>query len=218
MTTVLLVDDQALIRSGFATILNTEPGIEVVGQASNGEEGVQLALELEPDVICMDVQMPVMDGIEATRKLTAAGCPSSVLILTTFDRDDFLFETLQAGASGFLLKTAEAEQLIDAIHVLGAGDGLLSPQVTRRVIARFASTRPTPTSAPQVDALTSRERDTLLLLARGLSNAEIANELFVSPETVKTHVSNILMKLGLRDRIAAVIWAYEHGLVSPSHS
>ncbi|WP_297742400.1 response regulator transcription factor [uncultured Tessaracoccus sp.] len=218
MTTVLLVDDQALIRSGFATILNTEPDIEVVGQASNGEEGVQLALELEPDVICMDVQMPVMDGIEATRKLTAAGCPSSVLILTTFDRDDFLFETLQAGASGFLLKTSEAEQLIDAIHVLGAGDGLLSPQVTRRVIARFASTRPAPTSAPQVDALTSRERDTLLLLARGLSNAEIADELFVSSETVKTHVSNILMKLGLRDRIAAVIWAYEHGLVSPSSS
>jgi len=218
MTTVLLVDDQALIRSGFATILNTEPGIEVVGQASNGEEGVKIALALEPDVICMDVQMPVMDGIEATRKLTAAGCPSSVLILTTFDRDDFLFETLQAGASGFLLKTAEAEQLIDAIHVLGAGDGLLSPQVTRRVIARFASTRPASTSTPQVDALTSRERDTLLALARGLSNAEIADELVVSPETVKTHVSNILMKLGLRDRIAAVIWAYEHGLVSPAHS
>lgn len=218
MTTVLLVDDQALIRSGFATILNTEPDIEVVGQAGNGEEGVQLALELKPDVICMDVQMPVMDGIEATRKLTEAGCPSSVLILTTFDRDDFLFETLQAGASGFLLKTAEAEQLIDAIHVLGAGDGLLSPQVTRRVIARFASTRPTPTSTPQVDELTSRERDTLLALARGLSNAEIAKELFVSPETVKTHVSNILMKLGLRDRIAAVIWAYEHGLVSPTSS
>lgn len=218
MTTVLLVDDQALIRSGFATILGTEPDIEVVGQASNGEEGVQLALELEPDVICMDVQMPVMDGIEATRKLTAAGCPSSILILTTFDRDDFLFETLQAGASGFLLKTAEAEQLIDAIHVLGAGDGLLSPQVTRRVIARFTSTRPTPTNTPQVDELTSRERDTLLALARGLSNAEIAKELFVSPETVKTHVSNILMKLGLRDRIAAVIWAYEHGLVSPTSS
>ena len=218
MTTVLLVDDQALIRSGFATILNTEPDIEVVGQAGNGEEGVQLALELKPDVICMDVQMPVMDGIEATRKLTEAGCPSSVLILTTFDRDDFLFETLQAGASGFLLKTAEAEQLIDAIHVLGAGDGLLSPQVTRRVIARFASTRPTPTNTPQVDELTSRERDTLLALARGLSNAEIAKELFVSPETVKTHVSNILMKLGLRDRIAAVIWAYEHGLVSPARS
>lgn len=218
MTTVLLVDDQALIRSGFATILNTEPDIEVVGQAGNGEEGVQLALELKPDVICMDVQMPVMDGIEATRRLTAAGCASSVLILTTFDRDDFLFETLQAGASGFLLKTAEAEQLIDAIHVLGAGDGLLSPQVTRRVIARFAGTRPTPTNAPQVDELTSRGRDTLLALARGLSNAEIADELVVSPETVKTHVSNILMKLGLRDRIAAVIWAYEHGLVSPSRS
>ena len=213
MTTVLLVDDQSLIRTGFATILNTEPGIEVIGQAANGAEGVQLALELDPDVICMDVQMPVLDGIEATRQLTAAGCRASILILTTFDRDDFLFDTLQAGAAGFLLKTAEAEELIEAVHVLGRGDGLLSPQVTRRVISRFAHTPAT--STVEVDQLTSREHDTLLRLARGMSNAESAAELFVSPETVKTHVSNILTKLGLRDRIAAVIWAYEHGLVSP---
>ncbi|SDL48928.1 response regulator [Tessaracoccus oleiagri] len=215
MTRVLLVDDQALIRTGFSTILETEPGIEVVGQAANGDEGVRLALELEPDVVCMDVQMPVMDGIEATRRLTAAGSAASVLILTTFDRDDFLFETLRAGASGFLLKTAEAEELIEAVQVLGRGDALLAPQVTRRVISRFAAARPEPAPTAQADPLTERERETLLWLARGLSNAEIAVEMYVSAETVKSHVSSILMKLGLRDRINAVIWAYEQGLVSP---
>ena len=206
MIRVLLVDDQALIRSGFATILDTEPDIEVVGEAANGEEGVRLALELEPDVVCMDVQMPVMDGIEATRRLTAQGGHSSVLILTTFDRDDFLFETLRAGAAGFLLKTAEADELVEAVRTLGRGEGLLSPQVTRRVIARFAQ--------DEADALTERELDTLRCLARGLTNAEIADELVVSPETVKTHVSNILLKLGVRDRVGAVIWAHRHGLAS----
>ena len=215
MTRVLLVDDQALIRTGFATILETEPGIEVVGQAANGEEGVRIALELQPDVVCMDVQMPVLDGIEATRRLTAAGSTASVLILTTFDRDDFLFETLRAGAAGFLLKTAEAEELIEAVQVLGRGDALLAPQVTRRVIARFAGTRPSPAPTAHADQLTERERETLLWLARGLSNAEIAAEMYVSAETVKSHVSSILMKLGLRDRINAVIWAYEQGIVSP---
>lgn len=215
MIRVLLVDDQALIRTGFSTILGTEPGIEVVGEAANGEEGVRLALELNPDVICMDVQMPVLDGIEATRQITASGCTSSVLILTTFDRDDFLFETLQAGASGFLLKTAEAEELIRAVQVLGRGEGLLSPEVTRRVIERFAHSPAQPTGHADASILTEREHETLLQLARGLSNAEIAETLFVSPETVKTHVSNILMKLGLRDRIGAVIWAYEQGVVSP---
>lgn len=215
MTRVLLVDDQALIRTGFSTILETEPGIEVVGQAANGDEGVRLALELEPDVVCMDVQMPVMDGIEATRRLTAAGSPASVLILTTFDRDDFLFETLRAGASGFLLKTAEAEELIEAVQVLGRGDALLAPQVTRRVISRFAAARPEPAPTAQAEQLTEREHETLLWLARGLSNAEIAAEMYVSAETVKSHVSSILTKLGLRDRINAVIWAYEQGLVSP---
>lgn len=215
MTRVLLVDDQALIRTGFATILETEQGIEVVGQAANGEEGVRLALELQPDVVCMDVQMPVLDGIEATRRLTAAGSTASVLILTTFDRDDFLFETLRAGAAGFLLKTAEAEELIEAVQVLGRGDALLAPQVTRRVISRFAGTRPSPTPTAHADQLTERERETLLWLARGLSNAEIAAEMYVSAETVKSHVSSILTKLGLRDRINAVIWAYEQGIVSP---
>lgn len=213
MTRVLLVDDQSMIRAGFATILGTEPGIEVVGQAANGEEGVARTLELEPDVVCMDVQMPVMDGIEATRRIRDAGSPAAVLILTTFDRDDFLFETLSAGAAGFLLKTAEAEELIEAVQVLGRGDGLLSPQVTRRVIERCTAGPATATASEAAGVLTERERVTLLELAKGLSNAEIAEALFVSPETVKTHVSNILMKLQLRDRIAAVIWAYEHGLV-----
>ena len=215
MIRVLLVDDQPLIRMGFKTILETEPGIEVVGEAANGAEGVALATRLQPDVICMDVQMPQLNGIEATRQLTAEGCTSAVLILTTFDRDDFLFETLQAGAAGFLLKTAEAEELIEAVQVLGRGEGLLAPHVTRRVIARFAATPPRPEPQAAVAELTERERDTLLCLARGLTNAEIAAELFISSETVKTHVSNILAKLGLRDRISAVIWAYEHGLISP---
>lgn len=218
MIRVLLVDDQSLIRTGFTTILETEPGIEVVGQAANGEEGVRLAAELDPDVVCMDVQMPVMDGIEATRQITATNSRAAVLILTTFDRDDFLFETLQAGAAGFLLKTAEAEELIEAVKILGRGDALLMPQVTKRVLSKFASDQPVRAAKPnvRVDALTEREHDTLLLAARGLSNAEIAKELYVSPETVKTHVSNILMKLGLRDRIGAVIWAYEHGVIAPS--
>lgn len=214
MIRVLLVDDQPLIRAGFATILGTEPDIEVVGQAANGEEGVRLALELAPDVVCMDVQMPILDGIEATKRLQEAGSRAAVLILTTFDRDDFLFETLQAGAAGFILKTAEAEQLVEAVHALGRGDGLLSPEVTRRVIARFAAAPPPSAPGKSVDGLTAREQDALLLIARGLTNAEIAQEMFVSPETVKTHVSNILTKLGLRDRIAAAIWAHEHGIVT----
>lgn len=219
MIRVLLVDDQSLIRTGFTTILETEPGIEVVGEAANGEEGVRLAAELDPDVICMDVQMPVMDGIEATRQITATNAKAAILILTTFDRDDFLFETLQAGAAGFLLKTAEAEELIEAVQILGRGDALLMPQVTKRVLAKFASQPDTPAPAgdqtARVEMLTEREHDTLLLLAKGMSNAEIAAELYVSAETVKTHVSNILMKLGLRDRIGAVIWAYEQGVVLP---
>lgn len=226
MTRILLVDDQALVRAGFETILSSEPGFEVVGQARDGAEGVRLAEELRPDVICMDVQMPVMDGLEATRAICSGASNASVLMLTTFDRDDFLFEALSAGASGFLLKTAEPEQLIDAVHALARGDALLSPEVTRRVIERFAA----PGSAdaavttgellaappsPVLDDLTDRERQTLLLLARGRSNAEIARELFVGEATVKTHVSNVLLKLGIRDRIHAVIWAYEHGVVAP---
>ena len=212
MTRVLLVDDQMLIRAGFRTILESEPGLEVVGEAANGADALTMAAQLDPDVICMDVQMPVMDGIAATRELVERGSRAAILILTTFDRDDFLFETLDAGASGFLLKTAEAEKLIEAVQVLGRGDALLMPEVTRRVLTRYAAAPAAVTVVPQV--LTERELDTLRCLARGLTNAEIAAELYVSTETVKTHVSNILSKLGLRDRVAAVIWAFQHGVVS----
>lgn len=227
MTRILLVDDQALVRAGFTTILESEDGFEVVGQAADGAEGVRMAEELDPDVICMDVQMPVLDGLEATRRITNGPSNAAVLMLTTFDRDDFLFESLSAGASGFLLKTADPDELVEAVHVLDRGDALLSPQVTRRVIERFGSlpagadasappaqTDPADNSA--LSGLTERERATLMLLARGMSNAEIATELFVGEATVKTHVSNILMKLGIRDRIHAVIWAYEHGVIAPS--
>lgn len=212
MTRVLLVDDQMLIRAGFRTILESEPGLEVVGEAANGAEALTMAAQLDPDVICMDVQMPVMDGIAATRELVERGSRAAILILTTFDRDDFLFETLDAGASGFLLKTAEAEKLIEAVQVLGRGDALLMPEVTRRVLTRYAAAPAAAVVVPEV--LTERELDTLRCLARGLTNAEIAAELYVSTETVKTHVSNILSKLGLRDRVAAVIWAFQHGVVS----
>ncbi|WP_194948618.1 response regulator [Actinomyces trachealis] len=212
MTRVLLVDDQLLIRAGFRTILESEPGLEVVGEAANGAEALDLAARLDPDVICMDVQMPVMDGIAATRELVARGCRAAVLILTTFDSDDFLFETLDAGASGFLLKTAEAEKFIEAVQVLGRGDALLMPEVTRRVLTRYADTPVA--GAVSSTELTEREADTLRCLARGLTNAEIAAELYVSTETVKTHVSNILAKLGLRDRVAAVIWAFRHGIAT----
>ena len=230
-TRVLLVDDQPLIRLGFAAILQSQGDIEVVGEAGDGAEGVERAAALDPDVICMDVQMPRMDGIKATRALAAAGTRAAVLILTTFDRDDFLFEALEAGASGFLLKSAEAEALIDAVRVLGRGDALLDPQVTRRVLRRMADSggrgraRAGGTRAPapgtgQVEVgaavgqagLTAREAEILTLMARGLSNAEIAAQLFVGESTVKTHVSHVLMKLGARDRVHAVIWAFEQGV------
>ena len=223
MITVLIVDDQDLVRAGFRVILESEPGITVVGEAATGEAAVALARQLNPQVICMDVQMPVMDGIEATRLIAGdESVTSSVLILTTFDRDDFLFESLDAGASGFLLKTASPENLIDAVEVLARGDALLSPAVTRRVIQAHAAQRvPAPEpAAPAVaaaapSALTDREADVLALVARGHSNAEIATTLFVGESTVKTHVSSVLAKLGVRDRTHAVIWAYEHGLAVP---
>lgn len=229
---VLLVDDQPLIRTGFATILDTEPGIEVVGEASNGLEALEAVERLDPDVVCLDVQMPVLDGIETTRRLTAQDTRAAILILTTFDHDEFLFQTLEAGASGFMLKTAGPEELISAVQKLAAGDSLLAPEVTGRVLSRFLgrddgaadfSSRPTPgasaataDSAPDLSRFTERERDTLVLVAQGKSNSEIAEELFVAPATVKTHVSNILMKLGVKDRLHAVIWAYEHGVVNGS--
>jgi len=211
VTRVLLVDDQELVRAGFRIILNSEPGIEVVGEAANGSDGVRLALELNPDVICMDVQMPGMDGLEAARQIVAdPAIGSHVLMLTTFDRDDYLFAALSAGASGFLLKTASPENLVEAVQVLARGDALLSPRVTRRVIESFGRQAP---QQPRVEVpdLTERETEVLTQIALGRSNAEIAVELFVGEATVKTHVSNVLAKLGVRDRIQAVVFAYENG-------
>lgn len=214
MIRVLLVDDQSMVRTGFRTILESEDGIVVVGEAENGQVAIDRSLELAPDVICMDVQMPVMDGLESTAEIVRRGAAGAVLMLTTFDRDDFLFQALAAGASGFLLKTAEAEQLIDAVTALAGGDGLLSPEVTRRVIERSVrSTVTTTSAAPELELLTDRELEVLHLVAKGLSNSEIAGTLFVGEATVKTHVSNLLTKLDIRDRIHVVIFAYENGLV-----
>ncbi len=203
-----------MVRTGFRTILESEDGIVVAGEAENGQVAIDRALDLAPDVICMDVQMPVMDGLESTAEIVRRGAAGAVLMLTTFDRDDFLFEALAAGASGFLLKTAEAEQLIDAVTALANGDGLLSPEVTRRVIERSVrSPETTIAKAPELDLLTDRELEVLHLVAKGLSNSEIAGTLFVGEATVKTHVSNLLTKLDIRDRIHVVIFAYENGLV-----
>jgi len=216
MIRVLLVDDQDLVRGGFRAILGSEDGIEVVGEAVDGVSALAAARELRPDVVCLDVQMPGMDGLEAARLLTAEGTVAAgILILTTFDRDDYLFAALQAGASGFLLKNTSPEKLIEAVEVVARGDALLAPDVTRRVIEQFAS-GPAPLAAsPLVDELTEREREVLALMARGLSNMEIAAELFVGEATVKTHVSKVLMKLELRDRIQAVVFAYENGIAVP---
>lgn len=225
MTTirVLLADDQELVRVGFRVILEAEDDIEVVAEAADGEQAVELTAATAPDVVLMDVQMPGMDGLAATRRIAAdtASSGSAVLILTTFNRDDYLFEALRAGASGFLLKNSTPEELIDAVRILARGDALLAPEITRRVISAFA-TQPSPTvdsgdvaPSPRLGALTDRERQVLDLLARGESNAEIAARLFLGETTVKTHVSRVLMKLGLRDRTQAVVFAYEHGVVTP---
>lgn len=212
---ILLVDDQELVRAGFRVILSTRPGFEVVGEAGDGAQGHALARELRPDVICMDVQMPVLDGLEATRRIVAdPEARGSVLVLTTFDDDDSLFRALEAGASGFLLKTASPEQLADAVEVLAAGDALLAPAVTRRVIERFGERRARVTQP--LPELTEREADVLRLVARGYSNGEIGAELLVGEATVKTHVSNVLLKLGVRDRVQAVVRAYESGFVTPA--
>lgn len=216
---VLLADDQALVRSGFAMILAVEDDVEVVGQAADGAQAVALARELRPDVVLMDVQMPVMDGVEATRQVVAEGL-GKVVVLTTFDRDDYLFDALDAGASGFLLKNTDPDQLVAALHAVVNGHALLSPEVTTRVIARMAHPAPEVTAAPAPATvqlphgvtLTERETEVLRLVAQGLSNSEIAAELVVGEATVKTHVSNVLAKLGLRDRVQAVVWAHRAGL------
>lgn len=217
--TVLLADDQALVRAGIRTILHSEPGIDVVGEASDGDEAIEQAKRLNPDVICMDVQMPGRDGLSATASIVSdPGIRSAVLILTTFHREDYLFEALRHGASGFVLKNATPEALIEAVQVVARGDALLSPDVTRQVIERFAAGRePTvPTAAPAaLESLTSREREVLSLVAAGLANHEIARSLHLGEATVKTHVSNVLQKLGLRDRIQAIVYAYENRIVTP---
>ena len=209
---VVLADDQDLVRAGFRVILGTEPGIEVVGEAGDGAQAVELVAELKPDDVLMDVQMPRMDGLEATRRILSAGDGTRVVILTTFDREDYLFEALQAGASGFLLKNASPEDLVESVRVVARGDALLSPEVTRRVIARFSTSARERTRPPE---LTDREFEVLVELAKGASNAEIAATLFLGETTVKTHVSRVLTKLGLRDRTHAVVFAYERGIVTP---
>jgi len=214
MIRVLIADDQALVRGGFRMILDAQPDIEVVGEASNGREAVALVREHTPDVVLMDIRMPTVDGLTATRELTAAGSPAHVLILTTFDLDKYVFEAMKGGASGFLLKDVDPADLVHAVRVVARGDSLLAPQITRRLIERHVARAGPP---PGLDGLTEREREVLLLVARGRSNAEIANELFLSEATVKTHVGRMLQKLGLRDRVQAVVLAYETGLVEPGH-
>jgi len=213
---VLIVDDQALVRAGFKMILDAEPEVDVVGEAADGLRGIEAARELDPDVVLMDIRMPELDGLEATRRLTSAGERPRVLILTTFDLDEYVYEALRAGASGFLLKDTPPEQLVEAIRVVAGGDALLSPSVTKRVIEEYvAKQRPAQVKPRGLDDLTAREAEVLGLVARGLSNAEIAKELWVSETTVKTHVARMLMKLGLRDRVQAVVLAYESGVAIP---
>ena len=215
---VLIVDDQPLLRTGFRLILASEPDLEVVGEAADGEVAVSQAQALRPDVVLMDIRMPRMDGIEATRRMGRLEHPPSVLVLTTFDLDEHVVESLRAGASGFLLKDVPADELVSAVRVVHSGAAIVAPTVTRRLLDRFASRLPSadaPVRASLPD-LTERERQVLLLVARGMSNAEIAADLVLSETTVKTHVSNLLMKLGLRDRVQAVVLAYERGLVTPA--
>ncbi len=213
---LLLADDQQLVRAGFRMLLKSEPDFEVVGEASDGLQAVSAAGRLKPDVVLMDIRMPNVDGIEATRRIVASGSEAKVLIVTTFDLDEYVYEALRAGASGFLLKDAPKEQLIEAIEVVARGEALLAPSVTRRLIHEFAQ-RPIPKHRPDaLEALTERELEVLQLLARGMSNKEIAEELVVGETTVKTHVAHLLMKLDLRDRVQAVVLAYETGLVRPA--
>jgi DNA-binding NarL/FixJ family response regulator len=219
-TTILIVDDQAMVRAGFAAVLAAQPGIEVLGQAANGAEAVQLAHELRPDVVVMDVRMPLLNGIEATRALQTAPRGTDyiprVLMLTTFDIDEYVYEALRAGASGFLLKDALPEELVAAVRIVASGDALLAPSVTRRLIEDFARSKPAPrTDTALLSGLTEREVEVLTLVGRGQSNSEIAAELFIAEQTVKTHVSKVFSKLNLRDRVQAVVFAYDVALVQP---
>jgi DNA-binding NarL/FixJ family response regulator len=213
---VLIVDDQELVRTGFRLFLETQPGLTVVGEAGDGEEAIERVRELRPDVVLMDIRMPTMDGVEATAKLTSGAIEPAprVLVLTTFDLDEYVFGALRAGAAGFLLKDAPRKRLIEAIRVVHSGEALLSPSITRRLIEDFAARRdPIEPAAAVLAELTPREREVLVLVAHGLSNAEIAARLVVTEATVKSHVGGVLLKLGLRDRVQAVVFAYEHGIV-----
>ncbi|MFE3455329.1 response regulator [Nonomuraea sp. NPDC059194] len=220
MIRVLIADDQGMVRTGFTVFLGSQPDIEVVGEAADGKEAIERAAELKPDVVLMDVRMPVMDGLEATRRLMAAGEAAAnetkVLILTTFDLDDYVYEALRAGASGFLLKDASAAQLAEAVRVVAAGEALIAPAVTKRLIHEFARLGgPRAPSVKRLAELTERETEVLTLIAQGLSNQEIADRLVVAEQTVKTHVGRVLTKLDLRDRAQAIVYAYETGLVRP---
>ncbi|MFF9814329.1 response regulator [Streptomyces sp. NPDC014006] len=217
-TRVLIADDQQMVRQGFTVLLDTQPDIEVIGQAVDGRDAVAKVAELAPDVVLMDIRMPEMDGIEATRRIKAATPEVKVLVLTTFDLDEYVYDALRSGAAGFLLKDASADQLAEAVRVVAAGDALLAPGITRRLITEFARLNEAP-RAPlkeRIADLTERETEVLALIAQGLSNAEIAQRLVVAEQTVKTHVGRILVKLGLRDRTQAAVFAYESGLVRPS--
>jgi DNA-binding NarL/FixJ family response regulator len=213
---VLLCDDQALVRGGFRMILEARPDLQVVGEAADGAQAVSLARQTQPDVILMDVRMPHLDGVQATRQIVAGGSPARILVLTTYDLDEYVYAAIRAGASGFLLKDVQPAQLAEAIRVIAAGDALLAPSVTRRLLGQFARTLPAQRATPaSLSALTEREAEVLRLLAAGLSNAELAGRLYISEATVKSHVSSLLRKLGLRDRVQAVILAYDAGLVTP---
>jgi DNA-binding NarL/FixJ family response regulator len=220
MIKVVLVDDQRLVRTGFAAILSTEPGIEVIGEAADGQEAVRLCQRLRPDVVLMDIRMPIMDGVEATRALAGPQAvePLKVIILTTFDLDEYVYAALQAGASGFLLKDAPPEDLVHAIEVVAAGEALLAPSITRKLITTFASQpRGDSTAIAQLQQLTERESEVLVHMARGLANHEIATAMYLGETTIKTYVGRILSKLNARDRVQAVVVAYEGGLVVPGH-
>ena len=215
---MLIADDQALVRTGFRMVLDTDPDLRVVAEAKDGADAVEATRRSRPEIVLMDIRMPVMDGLEATRQIVAAEDPPRVLVLTTYDLDEYVFDALLAGASGFLLKDVAPEQLLAAIHVIAQGDSLLSPSVTRRLIESFVRDHPdTPQPPPGFDELTARELEILGLIARGLSNAEIAEQLVVSGTTVKTHVARVLDKLGLRDRVQAVVLAYETGIIRPGN-
>jgi DNA-binding NarL/FixJ family response regulator len=221
MTRVLIADDQALVRAGFRMILDAEDDLDVIGEASDGAEAVRMARELRPDVVLMDIRMPELDGIEATRRVAELGTdpPVRVLMLTTFDLNEYVYEALRAGASGFLLKDVPPEQLAAGIRIVAQGEALLAPSITKRLIQEFARATPAaPTPPKGLDELTARELEVFKLVARGLSNAEIAQELIVSETTVKTHVARVLMKLDLRDRVQAVVLAYESGVAVPGQA